>query len=45
VTFNISQFIFTPISFTEFPKFVPEVIINGVTPATIFLHTPGDSTA
>jgi hypothetical protein len=44
VTLNIFQFTSTAVSFIEFPKFVPEVTINGLTPAAIF-YTPGNSTA
>ena len=36
VTLNIFQFTSTAISFSEFPKFVPEVTINGLTPEAIF---------
>jgi len=37
VTLNIFQFTSTATYFIEFPKFVPEVTINGL--------TPGNSTA
>jgi hypothetical protein len=43
-TINIFQLTFN-ISFIEFPKFVPDATINGLLPAAIFLHTPGNSTA